>query len=187
MSEKSLVNYTLKGMRKLWRKPVKHADAFTSGIADLSAYIRPVGNIWIECKALDKWPKRPYTVVKFEMDDLQRDFLLERKGWLWCRVGREYLLFHYSDAYWIVDTEQATQERLRRVATKIWVNKVDWNEFASIVSGRSGDDTGTDRVDTGNSAGDFGSGLSTPVDPKSKARKKQRTGNADRHKRSAAA
>lgn len=185
MSEKSLVNYTLKGMRKLWRKPVKHADAFTSGIADLSAYIRPVGNIWIECKALDKWPKRPYTVVKFEMDDLQRDFLLERRGWLWCRVGREYLLFHYSDAYWIVDTEQATQERLRRVATKIWVNKVDWQEFAAIISRRTGDETGDGRINQDDLSSDTRGTNSIPVDER-KARKKAIHKSGGRKRRAAA-
>ena len=111
-----------------WRKGVKHADAFTPGIADLSGYIPKKGTVWIELKSLDDWPKRPGTVVKFEFDDLQRDFLYERHGWLLCRVRREYLLFDYIDAYQIVDTPYATQERLR-AAARIWRNAINWKEF----------------------------------------------------------
>lgn len=136
MSERTLDDYTLAGMKPFWSKPVKHADGFTAGIADLSAWLMPAGNIWIECKALDKWPARSRTPVKFGLDDLQKDFLLERRGWLWCRVRREYLLFNHNSAFWLIDTPDATQEVVRSWAHKIWNNSVNWKEFALCVGQR---------------------------------------------------
>ena len=134
MSEKSLVNYTLGGMRRRWRKPIKHADGFTAGIADLSAWIEPAGNIWIECKALKKWPRMG--PVKFGLDDLQKDFLLERRGWCFVRVGREYLLFNYRCAHDLLDTPGADRVVLTMGCAGRWTGKVDWKEFAKLISKR---------------------------------------------------
>jgi hypothetical protein len=117
-------------MRGSWAKPMKHADQFTSGVADLSAHLREIDRtVWIELKALDEWPKRARTKVVFELDELQRDFIWERRGWLFVRVRREYLLFNYIATNNLVDTTLATQENLRLVAKRIWKNSVNWKEF----------------------------------------------------------
>lgn len=130
MSERSLVDYTLDGMRPYWDWPVKHADAFTGGIADLSGWLRPVGNVFVELKSLDAWPARARTPVKFKFEELQRYFIQGRRGWLWCRVRREYLLFDSVAAFSLVDTPKATQAALRKAATQIWIGSVNWKEFA---------------------------------------------------------
>ena len=140
MSERTLVDYLLNGMRTRWRKAVKHADAYTAGIADVSAYIEPVGNVWIECKDLRGWPARPTTPVKVDMDDLQREFLSERKGWLLLRVGREYLLFDHNMAYWIIDTAHAVKERLTTCCEGRWKGSINWHQFAEIISTRRNDE-----------------------------------------------
>lgn len=136
MAEETLKNYVLGGMKPYWKGGVKHADAYTPGIADLSGFIAPAGNVFIELKALDKWPTRPGTKVVMGLDYLQKAFLVDRKGWLLCRVRREYLLFDHNDAYWIVDTEQATQGELRMRAKMIWVNRINWKEFSECVAER---------------------------------------------------
>jgi len=134
MSERSLVDYVLCGMRMRWDKPVKHADAFTAGVADLSGWIDGVGTVWVELKAIEGWPKRAGTPVKFGLDDLQRDFLVQRRGWLFVRVGREYLLFDRAAISKLVDRPQTTQQMLRTNACAIWRNKVNWEEFSSWLS-----------------------------------------------------
>lgn len=128
MSEESLKDYVLEGMKPYWRKGVKHADAFTPGVSDVSGYVHPIGTVWIELKALHDWPKRVNTVVTFGYDDLQKDFTWERRGWLFVRVKREYLLFNRVSAQHI-DTPAATQQMVRDAATRTWKNSVDWKEF----------------------------------------------------------
>ena len=44
MAEDTLVRYLIKGMKRRWRHPVKHNDPFTSGVADVSAWIDGPGN-----------------------------------------------------------------------------------------------------------------------------------------------
>lgn len=130
MAERSLVDYVLNGMRGRWKKPVKHADAFTPGVADLSAWLdKKRGTVWIELKAIPKWPTRPLTSVTFGLDELQRDFLWERHGWLFVRVGREYLLFGCTAAKHLVDKPAATQATLQQMADGHWKNSVNWKEF----------------------------------------------------------
>lgn len=136
MAESSLKDYVLKGMRPYWRGGVKHADAFTAGIADVSGFIEPAGNVFIELKALDDWPKRPQTPVKFGLDDLQKQFLVDRRGWLLCRVKRQYLLFTHSMALLLVDRPEATRDTLYNQAGMIWNNAIDWKEFAECVAKR---------------------------------------------------
>lgn len=129
VSEESLKDYVLEGMKPYWRKGVKHADAFTPGVSDVSGYIHPIGTVWIELKALHAWPKRPGTKVVFEYDDLQKDFTWERRGWLFVRVGREYLLFDRHNARDNIDHPHSTQDTVRECAVAIWKNSVDWKEF----------------------------------------------------------
>jgi hypothetical protein len=123
-------------MRPHWKKPVKHADAFTEGVADLSAWIAPAGNIWIECKTLARWPVRPFTRVRLGLEPLQVDFLRERRGWLWVRVGREYLLFDHSVMCIAGFADGMTQGALRMQTVQIWKNSVNWQEFATWVRER---------------------------------------------------
>lgn len=131
------MDYTLRGMRRRWRKPVKHADAFTEGVADLSAFLPRVGTVWIEAKALRRWPARATTKVVLGMSEAQRDFLWQREGWLFARIGREYLLFRGVTAREFVDRPTSTQAELRRVAKKIWRNKVNWKEFEECLNCKS--------------------------------------------------
>jgi hypothetical protein len=133
VAERSLVDYVLRGMKRYWDWPVKHADGYTEGIADLSAWIRPAGNIFIELKALERWPARASSPVVLGLEELQRYFIVERRGWLFVRVGREYLLFDANETFVWVDRAEATQAVLRQVATKVWKNSVNWKEFARWV------------------------------------------------------
>lgn len=137
MAEETLKNYVLKGMRPFWGGGVKHADAFTPGIADVSGRLLPAGNVFIELKALDRWPKRPGTTVTFGLDAAQKDFLWARCGWLLCRVKREYFLFDHKTVPFI-DTHGATQGWLRGNAEKIWIGSINWKEFAQCVGRRYG-------------------------------------------------
>lgn len=135
MTERTLVDYVLRGMKRRWKKPVKHADAYTEGIADLSGYVPPAGNVFIELKALRRWPLRPRTCVKLGLSNAQRDFLQMRKGWLFVRVGREYLIFHWRMLCLIDDKHKPnTAEMLRELSSQIWKNRVDWKEFAEWIS-----------------------------------------------------
>lgn len=134
--EITLVAYVMRGMRRHWRKAVKHADPFTSGIADISAWLPPAGNVWLELKAAQEWPKRAATPIKFELDDLQKAFLVARRGWLLCRVRNEYLLFDHATANRVVDTPEATREFLRAAAHRVWFRSIVWKEFAKCVGKR---------------------------------------------------
>lgn len=133
MAERTLVDYVLGGMESRWQWPVKHADGFTAGIADLSAWLPGAGNIWIELKALDKWPHRATTPAEFGLEDLQRLFLKFRRGWLFVRVGREYLLFNTYHAVHNVDKPHSTQTVLLAKASQFWRNHVDWAEFTQCL------------------------------------------------------
>lgn len=134
MAEKSLDRYILSNMRGRWRKGVKHADGFTAGIADLSAWLDGIGNVWVEDKALDSWPKRETTPVKVGLDDLQKDFLWERHGWLMVRVKREYFLFDREGARHL-ELDTTTQATFRRWAVRHWTGAVNWNQFTEEIRG----------------------------------------------------
>jgi hypothetical protein len=137
MAEVSLKDYVLRGMVGHWDKGVKHADSFTAGIADLSGYIPVRGNVFVELKALDAWPAKASTRVVFELDDLQRDFLWKRRGWLLCRVGREYLLFDRYAIIDAVDRPWSTRELLMNHVYKVWRNSIDWKEFTKCLKSKN--------------------------------------------------
>lgn len=136
MPENSLVTYVMGGMKGIWKKPVKHADGYTAGISDISAWLSPIGNIWLELKDLREWPKRADTAAVFDYDDLQKEFTKARRGHVLCRVGREYLLFNHMVAYEILETERATQGTLHAVATKVWFGSINWKEFQRCLAKR---------------------------------------------------
>src|SRR5579859_7604255 len=119
-------------MKPYWQWPVKHADAYTPGVADLSGWIAPAGNVFVELKATDDWPARAKTQVRFdaEFTEEQRWFCLERRGWVFVRVRREYLLFSHAAAFKLIDTPEGTQAALKAAAVQIWVGSVNWKEFA---------------------------------------------------------
>ena len=131
MAERTLDRYLREGMKSLWRGAVKHSDAFTGGIADVSAFLPGIGNVWVENKELDDWPKRAKTKVALGLRDDQKLFLLERHGFLLLRVSREYLLFGWEDAYWLV--EHSTQAEMRNFALATWKGKIEWEQFSRIL------------------------------------------------------
>ena len=132
MAEETLVRDLIKGMKRRWRHPVKHNDPFTSGVADVSAWIDGPGNVWIELKSRRSWPKRPGTPVKFDLRDDQKLFLLERKGWCLCRVARDYFLFNWEDSYWLVN--HMSRQEMFSLCSAHWAQSIDWGEFAGVIS-----------------------------------------------------
>lgn len=111
---------------------MKHADAFTEGVSDISAYVEGQGTIWIETKALDRWPKRVDTLVKLDYTDAQKDFTLYRKGWVLLRVAREYFLFDFLHTS-MLDGPYSTQHRLRLAAYRTWKGFINWEEFEACL------------------------------------------------------
>ena len=88
--------------------------------------------MWIECKALDAWPKRAASVVRFQrFTDEQRLFLLQRHGFLFVRVGREYLLFGWKEAF--ESCGKMAQLSLRQAALEHWSGAVNWLEFLEVI------------------------------------------------------
>ena len=136
MAERSLVDYVLRGMKGRWAWPVKHADGFTEGVADVSGWIKPAGTVWIELKALDKWPVRATTPVRLALEELQKEFLWHRRGWLLARVKREYFLFDRFAVRNDVETEHCTQEAFRKAAKYSWRNSIDWQQFERAIKRR---------------------------------------------------
>jgi hypothetical protein len=135
MGERTLVDYVLQGMKPHWRCPVKHSDAYTAGIADLSAYMVGVGNIVLELKALERWPTRARTVVKFTCyTDEQKRFLWLRQGTLLLRCKRDYLLFAGREA--IYKAGSCGRGELETLATAKWRGRIDWEEFAGVLQQR---------------------------------------------------
>jgi hypothetical protein len=133
MSERTLVNYLMRGMKGKWKVPVKHADQFTEGVADVSGHLPRCGTLWVECKAKGAFPKRPGTNVKVGLSPMQRRFLVGRRGWLLVRVGREYFLFHHLEAAKWIDKEGCTQERFRSVADRCWSRSIRWDDFINVI------------------------------------------------------
>lgn len=136
MGERTLVDYCLGGMKRLWRCPVKHADPYTAGVPDLSGFVPQVGTVWIECKALDKWPARASTPVRLSRyTDDQKYFLTQRNGFLFVRVGREYILICGKSELTLAGT--LPREDLIRCAVGYWKGSVDWEQFTATLRQRS--------------------------------------------------
>ena len=71
-------------------------------------------------------------MVRFQRyTDEQRLFLLHRHGFLFLRVGREYLLFGWKAAY--ENCGKVTQFALRQIALKSWKGAVHWSEFLETI------------------------------------------------------
>jgi hypothetical protein len=132
MSERTLIDYMIGGMGTRWRWPVKHADPYTPGIADMSGFVVGVGNVFIEAKALDRWPARDGTIVKLtRYTDDQRYFLINRNGFLLLRVVRDYLLFYGAGA--LLKAGNVTKGELFDLALGFWKGSVDWNELVKMI------------------------------------------------------
>ena len=135
MSERTLIDYVLRGMSGRWEWGCKHADPYTPGIADMSGFIPRAGNVWIECKALDRWPVRPGTAVKLSrFTPEQRAFLRARRGFLFLRVGRDYLLYHGPV---IENMDRMNRAEMVAGAECQWQGSVDWQEFCVVIRGRN--------------------------------------------------
>lgn len=131
MSERTLVDYVLKGMKGWW-SATKHADAWTPGIADISYRVGNV-NGWLELKTITALPKRAATIARFDhpLSSAQAGFLMERDGKLLVRVlsPRQYLGF---DAHEIGELHRAGGwpiEELRARSAREWWLKIDWREM----------------------------------------------------------
>ncbi len=136
MSERTLVDYVLRGLAPYWRCPVKHADAFTAGVPDVSGHLPGVGTRWIELKANRNWPARAATPVRLACyTEEQKRFLIERKGVLLLRVGREYLLFVRPRALKLLGT--VSREQTRQIAAARWTGKIPWDDLVAILRGLS--------------------------------------------------
>lgn len=132
MSERSLIDYTLNGMKPFWKYGTKHADPYTPGIPDLSGFIPQCGNVWIEAKALDKWPARDGTIVRLtRFTDDQKYFLINRNGFLFLRVSRDYLLFY--GARQIMNAGTVTRAEMYDMALRWWKGQVDWKQFTDEI------------------------------------------------------
>lgn len=132
MSERTLVDYVLEGMRGRWELPVKHADGFTLGISDLSAWIAPAGNVFIELKDAPHWPARGTTPLDVDYTEEQHLFTRKRRGWVFLRVEREYFLFDHHHA--CVLTGDFTERDVRTGASAKWERSVEWENFARLIA-----------------------------------------------------
>lgn len=133
MGEISLYSYMKGGMVGRWDLPVKHADAFTEGIADVSAWIPPAGNVFIELKDIDRWPPRG-GAIKVDLTEEQALFLRKRRGWVFFRVAREYLLISHENLSALDGTHG--KDIVVAAARIIWRRSVDWKRFTEIVGNK---------------------------------------------------
>lgn len=132
MSERTLIDYMLREMGSRWRWPTKHVDPYTPGIADVSAFIVGAGNVFIEAKALEKWPTRDGTIVRLtRFTDEQKQFLIHRNGFLFLRAGRDYLLFYGQRN--ILAAGNVVRAELFDMALAWWKGKVDWDQFVKEI------------------------------------------------------
>jgi len=135
MAEKTVWAYMRKGMKGKWRHGMRVECMLNKGVADVSYY--HYGNGWIELKEVKKLPARPMTGIKLGRwhDLAQRHFLIKRCGWLFVRVNypnRCYLLFSWKR----LPPDQGplwTWEDWLDNCHTVWLGRVDWDEFSSII------------------------------------------------------
>lgn len=85
MTEKTLDKYVMDGLKFYGWHCVKHNDASTPGIPDVSAYWRKTRRtVWIEDKVDGEEPSKE-----------QKAFLTMRHGWILDRTGRVYKLTYW--------------------------------------------------------------------------------------------
>lgn len=135
MAEKSLWSYLKGGMRPYWEHGMRVECMLNKGVADVSYMYG--GNGWIELKEVKKLPTRETTGVKLGRwhDLAQRHFLIKRHGFLFIRVNypsRYYLLFRHTN---LPPDEKPlwTWDNLYRNAHRVWINRVDWQDFADCI------------------------------------------------------
>ncbi len=135
MSEAGLWKKMRNNMRRYWDEATRHEDTANIGVADVSFCIGG-RHSWMELKHLAAWPKRPSTIVRCaHYKPEQWNFLLSkgRAGgytWLFVQIGSDHLLFHWKQAkhFGTLNTEDT-----KRMATKVWLKKMDWRELADIL------------------------------------------------------
>jgi len=131
MTERTLVDYVLKGMKGRW-SATKHADAWTPGIADLSYRVNG-HNGWMELKTITAPPKRPGTIARFDhpLSSSQVGFLTERDGKLLVRIlsPRLYLGFDAREIAEMWRADGWPFALLEQMAAQAWKQRIDWKEM----------------------------------------------------------
>jgi len=95
---------------------------------------------WLECKWMDRWPAVPADrpiKLKHDFTPEQRLFAIQRARvgghvWLLLQVGREWLLFHGTDAARLIG--RATREELYQGACAVWRKGLNIEELIKCVS-----------------------------------------------------
>ena len=132
--ESGLWKYLKRGMTGRWDAQ-RHEDETTPGIPDVSFGLKKVQG-WIELKALDSWPARDRTPVRFKhLTEYQRRWLKKRgeaggRCWLFVRVERMYLLIHWSNVQYV---GELPREDLINLAHASWHGSVDWDSMEVIL------------------------------------------------------
>lgn len=131
MSEATFRRYLIKGLKSAGADATAHED-MSPGVPDIS-FGHAGCNGWIECKTMDQWPARDSTKCRFKhpLTPAQRNFLRRRgKAGGHCaialRVGREYLLFHWTLADLL---HECTRKGLLELAVSHWHGSIDFDEL----------------------------------------------------------
>ena len=141
MSEANMWRTMRERMHPYWDECTRHEDKFNSGIADVS-FVCGGEHGWIELKQMDKWPVRPSTIVRCKhYTPQQRNFLVNKGGhggnaWLFVKIGRDYLLFHWQQA---IKFGELNTAETRALALGIWHNRMNWEELADMLAVEGGD------------------------------------------------
>ena len=126
------------GKGKHWLEATRHEEKLQSGVADVSFVGNDGWHGWMELKQLDAWPKRESTIVRVEHFTVDQKHFLQSKGlaggnvWLFMKVERDWLLFYWNR---IESIGQVNKAELIRIATFVWLGRMDWEELGAVLSG----------------------------------------------------
>ena len=133
--ESNFWSYIQKNMKKRWDAS-RHEDCVGHGVPDVSYGMQGI-NGWIELKAMPAYPKRTATKVRIHhFTDCQRRWLTSRGSaggycWVLLRIERDYLLFHWRDAWKVGEVDKAA---LRNLAHKRWTGSINWDELVAALT-----------------------------------------------------
>lgn len=136
MSEANMWRNMRQRMHPYWDEATRHEDKLSGGIADVS-FVCGGEHGWIELKQIDAWPKRKNTIVRCKHYTSEQRIFLKRKGraggntWLFAKIGREYLLIHWTQAQ-LFGT--LNSEDTLGLAGHWWSHRMNWEELADILA-----------------------------------------------------